>query len=468
MVKNNESKEYEERIFKQVRDLDHRLEAAIDENNTALVASYVIELEGLLGKASILWKNTATILADFRAMSQIYLRQDKHSLLLFLKDCTHRLLMIIDGKENLIKDTKEGTKIIMDTKEDLKPEIKRLLVTIIEMSVIEQKHKILTTVEGLRLKALIREQDKEKMTEYLQELKEKGFLDQWIITGPGFNILLSDKIPLLDVETSKRESIEDNVIRRAILFRLFEEGRKSDYLVMAQVALTPLSTILEPKLTKISTNATYLQSIDLIKKAMAMDGGLFTSHITTAGMELAKNTEAVFSRFPTIGLTKEQKEVKEKNKSIVNKVFVVHGQDDAMKEAVARVLETLGLEAIILHERPDKGRTIIEKFTDYADVCFAVILMSPDDLAYPKNAVPATAKFRARQNVILELGYFIGKLGRENVFTLYKEETNFEMPSDYSGVIYTPYDAKGQWKFEMVQELQACGIDVDANKLMKK
>jgi len=150
-----------------------------------------------------------------------------------------------------------------------------------------------------------------------------------------------------------------------------------------------------------------------------------------------------------------------------NKVFIVHGHDEAMKQAVARTLEKLGLELIILHEKPNQGRTIIEKFSDYADVSFAVVLVSPDDLAYSKDETPKKAKFRARQNVILELGYFLGKLGRTHVTALFKKENNFEIPSDYSGVLFIPFDDASQWRFDLVKELQACGFDVDANKLTK-
>lgn len=149
-----------------------------------------------------------------------------------------------------------------------------------------------------------------------------------------------------------------------------------------------------------------------------------------------------------------------------NKIFVVHGHDEEIKLAMARTLEKIELNPIILHEKPNEGRTIIEKFTDYSDVSFAVVLLSPDDMGYQKGQSPSEAKFRARQNVILELGFFIGKLGRKHVFVLFKNGNNFEIPSDYSGVIFTPYDNPGNWKFELVKELKNCGYSVDANKLL--
>jgi len=154
------------------------------------------------------------------------------------------------------------------------------------------------------------------------------------------------------------------------------------------------------------------------------------------------------------------------NAKLSNQIFVVHGHNEAMKQDVARVLEKLDIDPIILHEKPNEGRTIIEKFTDYSSVSFAVVLLSPDDMGYAKDQQPIDAKPRARQNVIFELGFFIGKLGRKNIYVLYQEETDFEMPSDYKGVLYTPYDTSGTWKFELIKELKNCGYDIDANKLL--
>ncbi len=148
------------------------------------------------------------------------------------------------------------------------------------------------------------------------------------------------------------------------------------------------------------------------------------------------------------------------------KVFVVHGHDNEMKLAVARTLEKIDLEPIILHEQPDKGRTVIEKFVDYSDVGFAVILLSPDDLAFSRNASPESARPRARQNVILELGFFIGKLGRDRVVAFHKQVPKFEMPSDYEGVLFKPFDDAGNWRFELAKELRASGYNIDANKLI--
>lgn len=143
------------------------------------------------------------------------------------------------------------------------------------------------------------------------------------------------------------------------------------------------------------------------------------------------------------------------------RVFVVHGHDDAALQGLARFLEKLGLEAIILKEQPDQGRTIIEKFEDSAvDVGFAVVLLTPDDLGGSVKADSPGA--RARQNVIFELGYFAGKLGRGHVCLLRKGHV--EIPSDLYGVIYTDMDPADGWKAKLVGELKAAKLDFDANR----
>ena len=145
------------------------------------------------------------------------------------------------------------------------------------------------------------------------------------------------------------------------------------------------------------------------------------------------------------------------------KVFVVHGHDEALRETVARFLDRLGLSPIILHEQPNRSRTIIEKFTDYSDVCFAVVLLTADDLGGSKEAPIESYQPRARQNVILELGFFLGKLGRDKVCPLY--ERGVELPSDYQGVVYTEYDALGAWRMKIAREIKASGVEIDLNRV---
>jgi predicted nucleotide-binding protein len=145
------------------------------------------------------------------------------------------------------------------------------------------------------------------------------------------------------------------------------------------------------------------------------------------------------------------------------RVFVVHGHDDAAKEATARFLSALDFEPIILHEQPNGGRTLIEKFEKYSDVAFAVVLLTPDDTASSKKK-PTEAHDRARQNVVFELGFFIGKLGRANVCPLLKGDV--EQPSDYDGVAYVRMDPANGWKTTLAREMRAAGLAVDGEKLM--
>ena len=167
-----------------------------------------------------------------------------------------------------------------------------------------------------------------------------------------------------------------------------------------------------------------------------------------------------------IELSEGEEEIDEQNIpkeiSFSNKVFIVHGRNQGIKEAVARFVEKLGLEAVILHEKPSKGRTIIEKFSDYSDVHFAIVLLTADDIG-KGNDSSEDFKPRARQNVIFELGYFIGKLGRSRVCALYEE--GVEIPSDYQGVIFIRLDSQERWKYDVIRELLAAGFNVDANKI---
>lgn len=143
-----------------------------------------------------------------------------------------------------------------------------------------------------------------------------------------------------------------------------------------------------------------------------------------------------------------------------NSVFIVHGRADGPKEAVARLLEKLNLKAIILHEQANAGRTVIEKIEAFGDVGFAVVLLTPDDIGALLGGEPRP---RARQNVVLELGYFLGKLGRANVCTLAVERDTLDLPSDWGGVIDEPFDAAGRWRFTLARELRAAGYEVDLN-----
>tara|TARA_R100001129_G_C5281149_1_gene236932 strand:- start:105 stop:1010 length:906 start_codon:yes stop_codon:yes gene_type:complete len=143
-------------------------------------------------------------------------------------------------------------------------------------------------------------------------------------------------------------------------------------------------------------------------------------------------------------------------------VFVVHGHDEAPREKVARFLSNLGLNPIILHEQANAGKTIPEKLEMFSDVGFAVVLLTPDD--FGRSISDKKEKPRARQNVILELGYFIGKLGRERVSALLRDDV--EIPSDYLNVGYIRFDQDDGWKQKLARELDHAGYELNARALL--
>ncbi len=121
------------------------------------------------------------------------------------------------------------------------------------------------------------------------------------------------------------------------------------------------------------------------------------------------------------------------------------------------------LEPIILHEQASSGKTIIEKIEEYSNVGFGIVLYTPCDIGASKEE-SNNLQSRARQNVVFEHGYLIGKLGRERVCALVKG--NIEKPNDISGVVYITMDDSKSWRFEIIREMKKLGYEIDANKLL--
>jgi len=142
-----------------------------------------------------------------------------------------------------------------------------------------------------------------------------------------------------------------------------------------------------------------------------------------------------------------------------NRVFIVHGHDEAAKHTTARFVQGVGLKPIILHEQVSGGDTIIEKFHRHGEVAFAIAIMTPDDIGYPRREGAHKKKMRARQNVVFETGFFIGRLGRGRVLVLYKPGT--ELPTDYGGIVYVLMDEAGGWQLAVAKEMIAAGLEVN-------
>lgn len=126
-------------------------------------------------------------------------------------------------------------------------------------------------------------------------------------------------------------------------------------------------------------------------------------------------------------------------KPMLSKVFVVYGHDAAARTELEAMLRRWRLEPLILDQLPSEGQTIIEKLEKYtAEVKFAVVLATPDDEGYRAGHEDEKA-FRARQNVVMELGMMLTLLGRKNVAILMKQQDNMERPSDIQGLLYIPF-----------------------------
>jgi predicted nucleotide-binding protein len=145
-----------------------------------------------------------------------------------------------------------------------------------------------------------------------------------------------------------------------------------------------------------------------------------------------------------------------------SQVFIVHGHDEAAKTKTARFIEKLGLKPIILHEQASGSKTVIEKIEAYSNAGFGIVLYTACDVGAKAEENPKY-RSRARQNVVFEHGFLIGKIGRENVCALVKDE--IETPNDISGVVYVKMDDEDAWHLKIARELRNSGYEIDMNKL---
>lgn len=189
-------------------------------------------------------------------------------------------------------------------------------------------------------------------------------------------------------------------------------------------------------------------------------GGTPQSSFVKACRRDLEKTKAVFGTYleELQELEIDKKEKAGENNVIFSSVFVVHGHNEALKQSVARMLEKQDIEAVILHEQPNQGATIIEKFEKNSNVGAAICLFTADDIG--KAKMEDAEKDRARQNVVFEAGFFMGRLGRERVIIL--ADQGVELPSDLKGVVYT---GSSSWQLDVLRELRAIGFSVDYNKI---
>lgn len=152
-------------------------------------------------------------------------------------------------------------------------------------------------------------------------------------------------------------------------------------------------------------------------------------------------------------------------KTLPHRVFVAHGHDKQLRDDVVLTLTNLGIHPMVLGDTPGEGDTFAEAIEKHSNVSFAVILLTPDDLGEAKTKKPPRP--RARQNVILEWGYFVGRLRRDKVTALFKSDpqSELELPSNYNGLRYISIDEDGKWRRILAKELLNAGIPVNPDKL---
>lgn len=197
----------------------------------------------------------------------------------------------------------------------------------------------------------------------------------------------------------------------------------------------------------------------------------YSSHTTKdeekkAFEEGLKEAKALINSYKeTISLLEDVEnefEITQDDDNVSDKIFIVHGRDNETKLEVARYLEQLSLTPIILHEQVNRGKTIIEKIEEYTDVNYGIVLYTPCDIG-GINDGKEQLKERARQNVVLEHGLLIGKIGRNNVSALVKGD--IEKPNDISGIVYIDMNSN-QWKIDLAKELRAAGYKIDFNRVI--
>ncbi|MBX5326432.1 MAG: TIR domain-containing protein [Candidatus Bathyarchaeia archaeon] len=181
-------------------------------------------------------------------------------------------------------------------------------------------------------------------------------------------------------------------------------------------------------------------------------------------VENGKDVTRKYITVPRAGKSESKRRLERKN------IFIVHGRDyKPVKEL--KGIRGLGLNPIVLHEQPSGSRTIVEKLEKYSDVGYAFVILTPDDLGGPflgKVRGLGANKLegfhpRARQNVILEFGYFIGRLGRDKVCCLHTGDV--ELPSDMHGIVYVPFkNSVEEVRQQISEELRAAGYQIKSQK----
>jgi len=217
---------------------------------------------------------------------------------------------------------------------------------------------------------------------------------------------------------------------------------------------------------RLKVTLTHEDSKRFVEKARK-NGKISSSISVSSFVDMGEEVTYKFIRGPpgykNAGRREQSKEPEKQNKGAEysRKIFVVHGHDEMLKNDTERFLRELGLEPIVLHRQPDKGLTIIEKLERYSNVGYAFVLLTPDDIGYSieetqKEEKDRAIEYRARQNVIFEFGYLIGKLSRSRVCCIYKKD--IILPTDISGLVYKKINFSiEEVRYALIKELKEIG-----------
>ncbi len=145
---------------------------------------------------------------------------------------------------------------------------------------------------------------------------------------------------------------------------------------------------------------------------------------------------------------------------MTKRVCVIHGQNDALKNAVVDYLEKLALDPVVLHKQQNNDRNIVEKIESLPEVDFAVVLLTADDFAQPGKPAARGGRMQAKRNVLFELGYYVGRLGKSRVCSLYSGHS--KPPLDHDGINCLTVSENQVWRRLLGLELSAAGFDIAA------
>lgn len=287
--------------------------------------------------------------------------------------------------------------------------------------------------------------------------------------------VLPDGIDLIEQLQARRGDLRARrkAARDALLGWLAERTLHGEaHPVISAFSSSPYGTYYGDQFTKAEINAAsaWLRDQGYIAGSAVSGGGIPRPSITTAGERVIESGRSVnddrgvldFNVGSPATINRIERRSDPVSTNPDGPIFVVHGRDHAVLHLAVRVLQqTTGREVIVLHEQANAGRTILEKFEDHAvSASYAVVLLTGDD----EGGLPGgTTRSRGRQNVVFELGFFFGKLGRKRVAVLLGDDV--EQPSDINGLVYIGLDGGGGWKHQLCRELEAAGIKVNYSRI---